>query len=63
MYKIDKELDTPLGLVVFRGEVSEEELDHIVTLGLMSMVLQGQLIPTIYTADGAIIQDTSETLQ
>lgn len=61
--KIDKELDTPMGKVVFRGELSNEELDAVVTLGLVTMLLQGSISPTFMTSDGTVIQDVPDQLQ
>ena len=40
---IDKELETPMGVVRFKGEVSEEEFDHIVKCGLLVMLGRGQI--------------------
>jgi len=55
--KIDKEIELPMGTVHFVGEVSEEELDHIITLGL-AMLLQTGRLPV------QMVDDTEgETLQ
>jgi len=61
--KIDKELDTPMGKVVFRGELSDEELDAVVTMGLVTMLLQGQISATFMTEDGTLIQDVPDQVQ
>lgn len=41
--EIDKKIETPFGLVHFKGNVSQEEFDHIIELGLMVLFSQGRL--------------------
>lgn len=61
--KIDKVLDTPMGRVVFRGELSDDELDAVITMGLVTMLLNGNISPTIMTQDGTILSDEPDQLQ
>jgi hypothetical protein len=54
--KIDKKLDVPEGIVHFVGEVSEEELDQLITLGLTMLYLR-KAFSTIETApEGETLQ-------
>lgn len=41
--KIDKKIETPIGTVVFQGELTTEELDHVIELGLMVLLSRGAL--------------------
>lgn len=52
-----------MGKVVFRGELSDEELDAVVTMGLVTMLLQGQISATFMTEDGTVIQDVPDQVQ
>lgn len=61
--EIDKEIDTPMGKVVFRGNLTEDELDYVITIGLVTMMIRGELDAVVSTADGTILSDTPEQLQ
>ena len=39
--KIDKKIETPIGTVVFQGELTEQELDHVIELGLLVLMSRG----------------------
>jgi len=41
--KIDKEIELPMGRVHFVGELTEEELDTVITLGLAMLLHSGKL--------------------
>lgn len=41
--KIDKHIELPGGSVHFVGELSDEELDSVITLGLAMMLYKGML--------------------
>lgn len=61
--KIDKEIDTPMGKVVFRGELTDEELDYVITIGLVTMMIRGDLSATYALEDGTLLSDVPEQLQ
>ena len=61
--KIEKTIDLPTGTIRFEGEVTEEELDHIITMGLAFMYIRGDLQATLMTSDGTLISDVPEQLQ
>jgi len=61
--EIDKEIDTPMGKVVFRGNLTEDELDYVITIGLVTMMIRGELDAVVSTADGTILSDIPEQLQ
>jgi len=61
--KIDKEIDTPMGKVIFRGELTEEELDYVITVGLVTMMVRGDLSATYALEDGTLLSDVPEQLQ
>lgn len=54
--KIDKELELPNGRVRFVGELSEEELDTVITLGLAMMLYKGMLPIQEESEDGETLQ-------
>lgn len=54
--KIDKEIQLPTGRVHFVGELSEEELDTVVTLGLAMMLYKGMLPIQEEPEDGETLQ-------
>lgn len=68
--QIDKKIDSPFGTVIFRGTLSEQEVDHLITLGLMAAVARGE-IPVAFdeseegSVDGeeVLLADTPQTLQ
>lgn len=41
--KIDKKIETALGVAHFIGDVSDEELDYIVEEGLKVLILKGMI--------------------
>ena len=61
--KIDKKIETEMGVVHFKGELSEEELDYVVTIGLATLMIRGELEAQYATEDGVLIQDGNDTLQ
>lgn len=52
-----------MGTIVFKGEVSDDELDYIIKLGLVSLYLRGELETTIQTEDGTVVSDVPDMLQ
>lgn len=44
--QIDETFDTEFGTVVFRGEVTDEELQFIIRAGLLTMLLQNKIQAT-----------------
>jgi len=61
--KIDQTIETPMGTIVFRGEVTDDELDYIIKLGLVTMYLKGELDSEAITEDGSIISAAVDTIQ
>jgi hypothetical protein len=61
--KIDKEIDTPIGKVVFRGELTDDELEYVVTVGLVTMMIRGDLSATFALEDGTLLSNVPEQLQ
>jgi len=61
--KIDKKIETEMGVVHFKGELSEDELDYVVTIGLATLMIRGELEAQYATEDGVLIQDGNDTLQ
>ena len=61
--KIDKTIDLPTGTIVFQGELNEEELDNVITMGLVFLYLRGDLEATTITHDGAFVSDIPEQMQ
>lgn len=61
--KIDQTIELPMGTIVFKGEVSDEELDYIIKLGLVSLYLRGELETTLQTEDGTVVSDVPDMLQ
>lgn len=41
--KIEKSLETELGKVEFKGELSAEELDYVLQIGLNTLLVMGAL--------------------
>lgn len=61
--KISKTLEMPDGIVVFEGELSQVEADAVIKLGLMSLILGGQIVPTEAQEDGdGFTVDGNETI-
>ncbi len=52
-----------MGKVIFRGELSEEELDYVITVGLVTMMIKGDLEATYVLEDGTLLSDVPEQLQ
>ena len=42
--KVDHVLETPEGTLTFKGELSQKELDAVVTVGLNYLLLTGALV-------------------
>lgn len=42
--KVDHVLETPVGTLTFKGELSQKELDAVVTVGLNYLLLTGALV-------------------
>ena len=61
--KIEKTIELPTGSVRFEGEVTEEEMDHIITMGLAFMYIRGDIDATLMTSDGTLISDVPEQIQ
>jgi len=60
---IDQVIEMPDATIVFKGEVTDEEFDLIIKLGLVSLYLRGDLDSTVMTEDGTILSDVPEQLQ
>ena len=41
--ELDKEIETPFGVVRFKGTVSDEEFDYIIKSGLLVLMARGQI--------------------
>jgi hypothetical protein len=61
--QIDKKIDTEMGVVHFVGEITEEEQEYLVTMGLVALFLQGKIDSKIMTADGTLLADIPDTIQ
>jgi hypothetical protein len=61
--KIDQKIETEMGTVVFRGELTDEEVSYVMQVGLVTMFLRGELDTTTMTSDGTIISDVPENMQ
>ena len=42
--KVDHVLETPVGTLTFKGELSQKELDAVVSVGLNYLLLTGALV-------------------
>ena len=60
---IDQTIDLPSGTVKFVGEVTPDELDFIIKMGLVTLYLRGELSTTVVSEDGTILADVPELLQ
>lgn len=60
---IDQKITTEAGTVYFKGEVTDEEFDHIIQLGLISLYLQDKISTSIIQPDGDIIAEGAKTPQ
>lgn len=49
--KLDEKIETPFGVVHFKGELQEEELKHVVRAGLMVLMAKGHINTNIQEAD------------
>jgi len=61
--KVDKKIETEMGTVRFVGELSEDEVDYVITIGLATLMIRGELEAQDATADGTLIQEGTDTLQ
>jgi len=61
--QINQTIELSTGTIVFNGEVTEEEMDLIIKLGLISLYLRGDLQTTVVTEDGKPVMDVPEQLQ
>ena len=61
--EIDKKLETEMGTVHFKGELTDDELDYVVTIGLATLMIRGELQAEYATEDGSIISDGNDTIQ
>lgn len=61
--KIDQTIDLPMGTIIFKGDVSDEELDYIIKLGLVSLYLRGELETTVYTESGVPVAAVPDQVQ
>jgi len=52
-----------MGVVHFKGSLTDEELDYVITIGLATMMIRGELEAQYATADGTLIQEGTDTLQ
>lgn len=41
--KVNKSFETPEGIVKFEGELSQEELDYVLQLGLNTLLVMGAI--------------------
>ena len=60
---IDKKIDLPSGVVYFKGELADDEVEHLITMGLVFAYLRGDLDSFVTTEDGTLISDVPEQLQ
>lgn len=49
--ELDKEIETPFGVVRFKGTVNEEQLDHIIKVGLLALMARGEINATFVDAE------------
>lgn len=61
--KIDKTIELPEGTIVFRGELTEEEVEHLITLGLVYSYLRGDINSTVMLDNGLILSEEPDQLQ
>ena len=61
--EIDKKIETEMGVVHFKGELTDDELDYVVTIGLATLMIRGELQAEYATEDGSIISEGSDTIQ
>jgi len=47
MPQINKSFETEDGLIIFNGEVTYEEFDYIIELGLLQLIKNGMITPQI----------------
>lgn len=58
---LEKTIDTPMGVVTFKGEITEEEMDYIVKTGLLALMATGK-IKTEFT-ESVDVMDAPDQLQ
>ena len=62
--KVKKSLETPDGTVVFEGEISPDELDLILSVGLNYLLQQGAIpLKVLDTKDVSRLAEGSKELQ
>jgi hypothetical protein len=62
--KVKKSLETPNGTVVFEGEITPDELDLILSVGLNYLLQQGAIpLKVLDTKDAAKLAEGSQELQ
>jgi len=61
--EIDKKIDTEMGTVHFKGNLTDDELDYVVTIGLATLMIRGELQAEYATEDGSLISNGSDTIQ
>lgn len=49
--KVEKTVELPNGTVTFQGELTDSELDTVITYGLNTLLALGALKPTVITSD------------
>lgn len=60
--EIDKKIETEMGTVHFKGELSDDELDYVVTIGLATLMIRGELKAEYATEDGSLIVDGNDPI-
>jgi len=61
--EIDKTIETEMGVVHFKGTLTDEEVDYVLTIGLATLMIRGELEAKYATEEGVLIQDGTNTLQ
>jgi len=61
--EIDKKIETEMGTVHFKGNLTDDELDYVVTIGLATLMIRGELQAEYATEDGSLISNGTDTIQ
>ncbi len=61
--EIDKKIELPMGTVHFKGELSEEEVEQLITLGLIFSFMRGDLETIVTTEDGSLVAEVPDQIQ
>ena len=61
--ELDYKLELEGGQVHFKGEITDEERDHIMKVGLVVMFLRGDIKASYVSENGSIINDMPNTVQ